>query len=140
MDPQEQLSDKIRVLVNDVQDPCSLSQGVAAGLVDMGMLHTLRLEEAADRRFVVTLRLRVTGPGCLYVFHFERELRDRVGALPEVASVDLQWHHEYDWGPELMSADVRHRLRLARERSASEAVRASRGPHVVSAARESAEA
>ena len=74
------IEERIVALANEIVDPCSAAQSVQVGLVDMGML--LRVEiapaaggAAAAARWDVTLHLRTTGPGCLYVVFFERELR-----------------------------------------------------------------
>lgn len=115
------LADRVLELVDEVHDPCSVSQGLATGLRSMGMVRSLELAEADDGQTVVQLTMRLTGPGCLYVVHFERELRDRIEALPGVARLDLVWDDEFDWSPDDMAEDVKARLRERRERILAEA-------------------
>lgn len=115
------LADRVLALVDEVHDPCSVSQGVATGLRSMGMVRSLELADAGDGRSVVQLTMRLTGPGCLYVVHFERELRDRIEALAEVARLELTWDDEFDWSPDDMAEDVKARLRERRERILAEA-------------------
>jgi metal-sulfur cluster biosynthetic enzyme len=58
----------------------------------------------------VTLHLRTTGPGCLYVVFFERELRARIEAEPDVASLTLAWDDAWDWTPDAMAPGARAAL------------------------------
>lgn len=110
------LADRIRALANEVDDPCSLAQGVPIGLVDMGLLLGLELTEAPAGGFHVRLDLRVTAPGCMYTPYFERELRQRLEALPEVRSLRLEWRPDLEWTPSDIAPAARERLRQRRER------------------------
>ena len=62
------------------------------------------------------LRLRTTGPGCLYVVFFERELRVRIEALPQVATLDLAWDDAFDWSPDDLAPHVQAELAARRRR------------------------
>lgn len=106
------LEERIRALANEVVDPCSAAQALPVGLVDMGLLLRVGLEPApaGDGSWAVRLLLRATAPGCFYVVFFERELRLRIEALPEVASLELDWDGAWDWTPDAIAPAVRARL------------------------------
>ena len=112
------LEQRIRALANEIVDPCSAAQAIPVGLVDMGLLLGVDVAPAAaggagagaPGAVDVTLRLRVTNPGCFYVVFFERELRARIKALPEVASLALQWDDAWDWTPDEIAPHVRDQL------------------------------
>lgn len=124
---QAGIEERVVALANEIVDPCSAAQAVQVGLVDMGMLLQVRIEPAAALpaggspdggpvRWDVTLRLRTTGPGCLYVVFFERELRQRIESQPDVASLALEWDDAWDWTPDAMAPAARDAL--ARRRRA----------------------
>lgn len=110
------LAERVRALANEVHDPCSMAQGLPIGIVDMGLLLGVQLAEAAEGGVDVRLDLRVTAPGCMYTPYFERELRARVGALPEVRSLRLEWQPDLDWTPADIAPAAREKLRRRRER------------------------
>lgn len=107
------LEERIRALANEIVDPCSAAQAIPVGLVDMGLLlgvDTAPAAGGAEGAVDVTLRLRVTNPGCFYVVFFERELRARIEALPEVASLALRWDDAWDWTPDEIAPHMREQL------------------------------
>ncbi len=110
------LAGRVRSAVNDVPDPCSVSQGVPTGLVDMGLLCAIDVEPPVDGRSSVTVRLRLTGPGCLYAIYFEREIRERVEAMPDVRQIEIDFSPEFDWSPDDIAPHVQEQLRERRER------------------------
>ena len=128
------LEQRIRELANEIVDPCSAAQAFPIGLVDMGLLLAVTLTPAgatggapagvggragggaAEGQVDVRLRLRTTGPGCFYVVFFERELRARVEALPEVASLALVWDAAWDWTPDAIAPAAREALAVRRRR------------------------
>ena len=117
-----ELEQRIRALANEIVDPCSAATAFQVGLVDMGMLLGVELAPAAGEHgrdgggVAVRLRLRTTGPGCLYVVFFERELRARIEALPEVATLDLAWDDAFDWSPDDLAPHVQAELAERRRR------------------------
>lgn len=120
------LEQRIRALANEIVDPCSSAQAFPIGLVDMGLLLAVELtpaggasgaeRDAADGQVDVRLHLRTTAPGCFYVVFFERELRVRIEALPEVASLALEWDGAWDWTPDAIAPEVRTALAGRRRR------------------------
>lgn len=110
------LGERVRAAVNDVPDPCSVSQGVPTGLVDMGLLCDVELGSPSEGRSDVLVRLRLTGPGCLYAVYFEREIRARLDAMDDVREIDVEFSREFDWSPEDVAPHVQAQLRERRER------------------------
>jgi len=121
------LADRVARIADEVIDPCSLAQGVPAGLTEMGLLTAIRLtpRHGATGATHVELRLRLTAPGCMYGVAFERELRARVGELPDVAGVDVVWDDAFDWTPDDMAPSLS--ARLAARRHAIRAAAQERG-------------
>lgn len=110
------LDERIRAAINEVQDPCSVSQGVPTGLVDMGLLCDIEIGAAAAGPHDVLIRLRLTAPGCFYAVYFDREIRARLDAMPDVADVDIDFSEEFDWTPDDIAPHVQQQLRERRER------------------------
>lgn len=114
------LEQRIRELANEIVDPCSAAQAFPIGLVDMGLLLAVELTPAAGGGAAdsvdVRLRLRTTAPGCFYVVFFERELRARIEALPQVASLALEWDGAWDWTPDEIAPAPREALAERRRR------------------------
>lgn len=118
------LEQRIRELANEIVDPCSAAQAFPIGLVDMGLLLAVELAPAAGGVAAggaagsvdVRLRLRTTAPGCFYVVFFERELRARIEALPQVASLALEWDGAWDWTPDEIAPAAREALAERRRR------------------------
>ena len=93
----------------DVHDPCSVARGTPIGLPDMGLVADVT-SASTVAGLAVTVRLRLTAPGCLYFSHFETEVRRRVLALPNVAQVTVDWDTALDWEPSMMTDRARRRL------------------------------
>ena len=141
------LERRIRELANEIVDPCSAAQAFPIGLVDMGLLLAVELAPAGggaaggaggDAAGVVTadrvdvrLRLRTTAPGCFYVVFFERELRARIEALPQVASLALAWDGAWDWTPDEIAPAARAALAERRRRLLALVPSSASLPHVM---------
>jgi metal-sulfur cluster biosynthetic enzyme len=108
------LEQRVREAVNNVADPCSVGRGVPAGLVDMGMLCDVSVEQSPEGGAQAHIVLRLTSPGCTFQLYFDRELRDRLSVIEEVRNVEITWSKEFDWSDEDMNADLRARLTAKR--------------------------
>ena len=126
----DELATRIRNAVNEVPDPCSVAQGLATGLVDMGLLCDIELGAAEAGRRDVLVRLRLIGPGCLYGIHFEREVRTRLEAMSDVATIDVEFSREFDWSPDDIAPHVKQELRIRRDRLIAELPLAQGSPPV----------
>jgi metal-sulfur cluster biosynthetic enzyme len=120
-----ELDSRIRGLLNEVLDPCSIGRGVPAGLLDMGMLCDLDLQSRTDGRVDVLATVRITSPGCTFGLYFENQIRARLEPLVEVESVEIVWDTSFDWSDDDMSDELKLRLRRKRDAAIARA-RASR--------------
>lgn len=100
--------------INEVVDPCSQAQGVAIGLVDMGLVRELDVEPRGEG-WCVRLKLRLTSPGCLYFVYFEESIRERI-VHPAIKRLEVGFDSGLDWTPESMSSSAQRRLRDHRAR------------------------
>jgi metal-sulfur cluster biosynthetic enzyme len=104
----------VRAALDEVLDPCSEVAGVPAGISEMGLVRALELEESAEGT-VVRVAIGVTEPTCLMGPSLAHGARDRLGALPGVARVEVTLSAD-DWTPADMSDE--YRARLAAHRAA----------------------
>lgn len=110
-----QLREALLHEINQVIDPCSISTALPAGLVDMGLLRELRIEELAAG-FHVEVKLCTTHAFCMMPAIFVHEVEKRLRAQPSVASFDVSLDGTTLWTEESMSADYRRRLAAQRIR------------------------
>lgn len=91
--------------LSDVFDPCCREKGIS--VVDMGLVHTVSV---AGRHARVELLL--TSGWCPFATRVLTEVRDRIEALPEVdtAEVEVVWHTA--WTTDRLSAEARAKLRF----------------------------
>lgn len=111
---KEQVVRYVSNRVNEVVDPCSQAQGVAIGLVDMGLVRELDVEPGGGG-WCVRLKLRLTSPGCLYFVYFEESIRERI-VHPAIKSLEIGFDSGLDWTPESMSSSAQRRLSEHRAR------------------------
>ena len=64
-----------------------------------------------------------------YAVHFEREIRTRLEAVPDVGAIEVEFRSEFDWTPDDMAPHIHQQLRECRERLIAELPVA---PHSVS--------
>jgi metal-sulfur cluster biosynthetic enzyme len=110
------LHTRIAGLLDTVIDPCSAAAGAPAGLVDMGLIRSLEVDERAGGA-AVRVVVRVTHPSCFMAALFLAQVQNLLAELPEVAAVDATLDTAFDWTPADMSDGYRERL--ARHRAAA---------------------
>jgi metal-sulfur cluster biosynthetic enzyme len=108
------VEDRIRQVLDEVLDPCSIGRGVPAGITDMGMVTGIDVATGPDGRTRATLALRLTSPGCTFQLYFDQQVRARMAQLDDVDSLDIVWRDEFDWSDDDMSPDLKRRLREKR--------------------------
>lgn len=112
MPPEQTILDlKTTVLacLETIVDPCSVAAGARAGLVSMGLVGEVTVEQRDDGAHV-GVTLRVTEPTCLMGAIFEANARREIAALPGVASAEVQVDRTHLWSPDEMAPDYRRRL------------------------------
>jgi metal-sulfur cluster biosynthetic enzyme len=110
----EQVASALRVLVNQVYDPCGLARGLRIGLADMGLIRSLEARRA-ERGWDVVLHMRLTSPGCFYFFYFEEEIKRLAQKLGFISEMRIEWDNIIDWTPDDMSDGARARLEELRQ-------------------------
>ncbi|OLF16491.1 metal-sulfur cluster assembly factor [Actinophytocola xanthii] len=88
-----------------VFDPCCRDKGIS--VVDMGLVHSVSVEGRHAR-----VELLLTSGWCPFAAAVLGEVRDRMEALPEVdsAEVEVVWHTP--WTTDRLSDSARARLRF----------------------------
>jgi metal-sulfur cluster biosynthetic enzyme len=96
-------------------DPCSRASGAAAGLVSMGLVGGVEVEDKPEGA-KVKVKLYITEPGCmmgaLFALTAEHDIRELAG----VGEVNVQVDYDHVWGPEQMAPEYRQRLAVMRDR------------------------
>ncbi len=81
------LESTVRALLDTIHDPCSVRMGSPRGLVGMGLVERVEIDDAAIR-----IALVLTGPGCFFYFQFvdaiERALAPVAGGRTIEVTVD----------------------------------------------------
>ena len=95
-DKHARLREAVAEKLDGIIDPCSHSSGAPAGLMSMGLVGGIDIEDrAGDAHVKVTLY--ITEPGCM-----------------GVASVEVVMDYAHVWDPEQMAPAYRERLAKAR--------------------------
>ena len=100
---------QVRLILNEIVDPCSRVAGSPAGLDDMGLVRQVDVTgvgEAATVRVVIGL----TEFGCMMGGAFLHDACERLNLAFGEDHVDVQLGDSYDWVPAHMSAAYRARL------------------------------
>jgi metal-sulfur cluster biosynthetic enzyme len=114
-DASKQLTERILAAANQILEPCGLGQGLSIGMVDMGLIGGVDVEQG-DAGWHVKIRARVTSPDCLHFVYFERELRAAVTGIDNIDKIDIEWTDCLDWSPDRMSPKVREQMAERRRR------------------------
>lgn len=75
----------------------------------MGPILYFRVDRGPDG-WSVRLQPRLTSSGCQYCYYFRESLEDRIGAHPEVGSVEILWGQIFDWTPEDFALSARRKI------------------------------
>ena len=112
------LIDEIRICLNGIVDPCSITAGAPAGLVDMGLVSKAEIEPRDEGGLRAVIEIGITHPFCMMAGVFLNEVRQRVGALDGIEEVVVSLDSDTVWTPALMTED--YRARLANVRTAKQ--------------------
>jgi metal-sulfur cluster biosynthetic enzyme len=105
-----------------IVDPCSVASGVPAGLVSMGLVGPVEIEDGrAGAKVRVTLY--ITEPGCLMGSLFELTAGRALNELPGVAEAKVAMEYNHVWGPEQMAPSYREHLTHVRACRAAQHMR-----------------
>lgn len=107
-------STEVLEVLNRIIDPCSAAMGQPAGLVDMGMIESVRIEESpAGSR--ISIELLMTEAGCLMSVPFRIQAADDLRALPDISDVEITLNTTREWSEERMTDGLRTALAERRE-------------------------
>jgi metal-sulfur cluster biosynthetic enzyme len=103
------MRERISELLNTVIDPCSVAAGAPAGLVDMGLIRELEVDEGEEGA-TVRVVVRVTHPSCMMAPLFLAQVQNLLHREPDVVAVDAKLDTGFDWTPADMTETYRERL------------------------------
>jgi metal-sulfur cluster biosynthetic enzyme len=89
----------------DVYDPCCREKGIS--VIDMGLLHRVAVIGGHAR-----VELLLTSGWCPFAARVLTEVRERVEALPDVESAEVEVVWDEAWTTERLSPDARAKLRF----------------------------
>ena len=103
------LRSAIRARLETIVDPCSAAAGAPAGLVSMGLVGDLIVEEGQGGAHI-DLTLFLTEPGCMMGAVFQQVAQSELGSLPGVESVEVRVDYAHVWDRDQMTPAYRRRL------------------------------
>ncbi len=89
----------------DVYDPCCREKGIS--VIDMGLLHRVAVTGGHAR-----VELLLTSGWCPFAARVLTEVRERVEALPDVESAEVEVVWDEAWTTERLSPGARAKLRF----------------------------
>ena len=108
--------EQVEAALNSVTDPCSLVAGVRAGLVDMGLVTGIALDETPGRT-TVRVRIGLTEPSCLMGHAFVPQATQALRDLSGGAEVEVKLDPTLDWDESKLTPAYRARLQAHRAAS-----------------------
>jgi metal-sulfur cluster biosynthetic enzyme len=89
----------------DVYDPCCREKGIS--VIDMGLLHRVSVVDGHAR-----VELLLTSGWCPFATRVLTDVRERVEALPDVESAEVEVVWDEVWTTDRLSPSARDRLRF----------------------------
>lgn len=89
----------------DVYDPCCREKGIS--VIDMGLLHRVSVADGHAR-----VELLLTSGWCPFAARVLTEVAERVEALPDVETAEVEVVWDEAWTTDRLSPDARARLRF----------------------------
>jgi metal-sulfur cluster biosynthetic enzyme len=112
----ESLGEAIRVSLETIVDPCSRAMGAPAGLVSLGLVRNVEIDQEPQSGARVRVTLCLTEPGCLMGAVFQKTVQRQLAELPGVAEVDVRIDHGHVWDPQQLEPTYKARLTQIRAR------------------------
>lgn len=109
MQPDPLTEERIRSVLNDIIDPCSVAARAPAGLDDMGLVGSVEIRPGADGA-TVSVTIGTTHPFCMMAAIFMNEANRRIGELAGVRDVNIALDHGEIWTPSRMKPHYREQL------------------------------
>ena len=93
---------QILKILKTVPDP-----ELGISVVDLGLIYGIDIDR---KRSIVTIRMTLTSIGCPLYNLIADPIKDRIGKIKGVKSVNVELTFEPPWTPEKMSPDAKARL------------------------------
>ncbi len=106
----------VREVLESIVDPCSEAMGAPAGLISLGLVRNVEIDESPTQGTHLRVDLCITEPGCLMAAIFKETAERELSTLPGVNSIEVRVDYGHVWDPDQMDSD--YRLRLTRLRAA----------------------
>jgi metal-sulfur cluster biosynthetic enzyme len=84
-------------LLDTIQDPCSVRMGKPLGLVGMGLIESVAIDDDAIR-----VRMVLTGPGCFFFFQFADSIAKVLEPIAAGREVDVTIDDTILWSKDRM--------------------------------------
>lgn len=101
------LREEVLACLDAVQDPCSVVNGTPMGLVDMGLVESVVVDDDGD----IDICLRLTSPFCEMIGFMRKAAIERIAVLDGAGTVNVRTDSGLDWSPERMSPEAQERRR-----------------------------
>jgi metal-sulfur cluster biosynthetic enzyme len=105
---------RVRSILDEIIDPCSVNAGIPAGISKMGLVHAVRITSSASDGANVDVTIGVTEPGCMMAAPFAAQAYDRLLSEPGIDDVTIRIDTSTVWTDEDMQANFRTRLHAHR--------------------------
>jgi metal-sulfur cluster biosynthetic enzyme len=102
-------------LLDRIIDPCAANAGAPGGIVEMGLVRRLEIDERDDGAHV-HLGITVTEPTCIMYHSFVRDAHELLSRTEGVAEVSFELPVYESWTEHDMSPELQRRLADARAR------------------------
>jgi metal-sulfur cluster biosynthetic enzyme len=100
---KERLKASIMEALKNCYDP-----EIPINVVDLGLVYDIVIGDNND----VFIRIGLTAPGCPVGYLLEEEVKQEVGKIPEVRSIQVEIATSPPWSPDRMSEDAKRQLGL----------------------------
>jgi metal-sulfur cluster biosynthetic enzyme len=109
------IREAIAARLEAIVDPCSAAANLPAGLVSMGLVREISVDERSDGVHA-RVTLCITEPGCMMGAIFQVNVKQALEALPEIVDAEVEVDYGYVWGPDDLEPEYRRRLAETRRR------------------------
>ena len=96
------LESAVRAALDTIHDPCSVRTGKPLGLVAMGLIESVAIDDAS-----IGIRIVVTGPGCFFYFQFAESIERALADIAGSREIDVAIDDSILWTRERMREPVR---------------------------------
>jgi metal-sulfur cluster biosynthetic enzyme len=100
------LKDRILTTLDTVRDPCSIANRHPMGIVELGLLIELDVNDSGD----VHVLLRPTSPSCTLIGSIMRAVDEQIGKVDGVRSVSVDMDASNEWTPDRMTTAGKDKL------------------------------